>query len=105
MARYYLRKEPYTHTTPSFTKTNGEVVPERVFEIERRALYKHHNLSRFYRDSYPAPQQKGLRLYTVKTMKTILAARQALREYCGEWFDVYDLDTGNRVDISKEATS
>lgn len=101
MARYYLRKEPYTHTAPAFTKTNGEVVPERVFEIERRALYKHHDFSRFYRDSYPAPRQNRLQLYTTKNMKTILTQRQALHDYCGEWFDVYDLDTGNRVEISE----
>lgn len=64
----------------------------KVDENGDRALYKHFRLSRFYRSSYPIPSEKSFRLYKVKRLSTILRQRQALHEYCGEWFDVYDQD-------------
>lgn len=98
MATYYLRAEPRSITRPTFTRPGGEVVPGRVFPIERRALYKSKVLSRFYRGPYPVNLDPNLKLYTTKSLKKTRAQRRALHEYCGEWFDVYDLDTGERVD-------
>lgn len=103
MAKYYLRKEPSTYTRPEFKRTDGEVVPEKVFQIERRALYKDRELTRFYRGPYPVNLDPRLKLYATKILKNALAQRRALHEYSGEWFDVYDLDTGERVDIGEEA--
>lgn len=37
---YYLRKEPYESTIQEIVKTNGEVIPERKYMTEDRALYK-----------------------------------------------------------------
>lgn len=64
----------------------------KIDENGDRALYKHSWLSRFYRSSYPTPSEKSFRLYKVKRLSTILRQRQALYEYCGEWFDIYDQD-------------
>lgn len=63
-----------------------------------RALYKHSWLSRFYRSDYPTPHEKCFKLYKVKRLSTILRQRDALFEYCHEWFDVYDQD-GKIVNI------
>lgn len=100
---YYLRSPAHKQIVPGFTKTDGTVVPERVFDIEERALYRHHNFLRFYRDSYPEPNNAGLRLYTAKKLKTILLRRRELFDYCGEWFDVYTVEAG-KVDLTEEAT-
>lgn len=96
---YYLRKEPYEQIIPEIQKTNGEVIPERKIMTDDRALYKDNQLSRFYRDDYPAPRNSGIHLYTSKTMKTIMTARQDVFDYCGEWFDVYD--ENGKVELSE----
>lgn len=79
---YYLRKEPYETTTPD----------GRQFEVERRAIYKHHDFARFYRGEFTSIDNKyqGMKLYTCKTLKRILELRKDTFDYCGEWFDVYD---------------
>lgn len=90
MPTYYLRKEPYELRIAPIEKTDGTIIPERKFMIEDRAVYKHRNLSRFYRHPYPEPGDKSLRLYTAKKLSTILALRKSMFDYSGEWFDVYD---------------
>lgn len=87
---YYLRKEPYEKTIPEIQKTDGTVIPERKYMVEDRALYKHNQFSRFYRQSYTGDKGNGCRLYKAKKLSTILRQRKALFDYCGEWFDVYD---------------
>jgi hypothetical protein len=98
---YYLRKEPYEYIIPEIKKTDGTVIPERKHMTGDRALYKAIGLSRFYRRAYPIPKEKGMKLYKVKKLESILRQRELLRDYCGEWFDVYD-DNG-KVDISNIA--
>jgi hypothetical protein len=86
---YYLRKEPYESTISEIRKTDGTIIPEKKYTVEDRAVYKHYDFSRFYRKPYPG-KHKGLKLYQVKRLKTILENRKLLFEYCGEWFDVYN---------------
>ena len=71
---YYLRKE-------SDANAGGD-----------RAIYKHHDFSRFYRGAFRGvnARYQGMKLYQCKTMKRILELRESLFKYCGEWFDVYD---------------
>ena len=89
---YYLRKEPYEETIHEIHKTNGEVIPERKVMSEDRAVFKHHNFSRFYRQPFKGLDTKypDLKLYMCKRLSTILKLRQSTFDYCGEWFDVYD---------------
>lgn len=95
---YYLRKESYEQVIPEIKKIDGTIIPERKYMTSDRALYKLNGMSRFYRRGYPNPEEKGMKLYKVKKLQTILEQRNALYEYSGEWFDVYD-DSG-KVDIS-----
>lgn len=89
---YYLRKEPHGITLSEIKKTDGTVTPERKGMVEDRAVYKHHNFSRFYRGPFNGIDGKyqGMKLYTCKTLKRILELRKSTYESCGEWFDVYD---------------
>jgi len=96
---FYLRKEAHEKTVPAITKTDGEIIPERTYIVEDRAIYKHKRFSRFYRKPYPSNRDTSLKLYKVKSLKRILALRKSTFDYSGEWFDVYD-DNG-KVDISE----
>lgn len=89
---YYLRKEPYESKIPEIKKTNGEVIPEREYMTQDRAIYKHSKFSRYYRGKFYGINEKyqGMKIYTCKTLKKILELRQDTFDYCGEWFDVYD---------------
>jgi hypothetical protein len=89
--KYYLRKESFEGIIKEIIRPNGEIIPERKYVSEDRALYYPYDLTRRrYRDSYPIPHNKGFRMYTCKTLKHIMEERQNLFDYCGEWFDVYD---------------
>jgi len=89
--KYYLRKEPFEHTIKEIVKTNGEVIPERKVIADDRALYQATDLySRRYRDLYPIPQNKGVKVYTCETLSHIMKERESLFNYCDEWFDVYN---------------
>ncbi|PWV90237.1 hypothetical protein DFQ01_14413 [Paenibacillus cellulosilyticus] len=57
-----------------------------------RAVYKHHDYSRFYRGAFVGTEGKyqGMKLYRCKTLKRILQLRKSTFHYCGELFDVYD---------------
>ena len=89
---YYLRKEPYEVTIDAILKTDGTIIPERKYITDDRAIYKSNRFSRFYRQTFDGmdQNQNGVKLYTCKTLKTILNLRQSIYDYCGEWFDVYD---------------
>lgn len=89
---YYLRKEPYIGKMQEVRKTNGEVIPEREYIVNDRAIYKHPRFSRFYRGEFKGIDGKyqGMKLYTCKTLKKILELRQSTSDHCNELFDVYD---------------
>jgi hypothetical protein len=91
---YYLRKEPYKQIIPEIRKTDGEVIPERECMVEDRAIFKHHDFSRFYRGAFTGidGRYQGMKLYTCKTLKKILELRTSMLEYSGELFDVYNED-------------
>lgn len=89
---FYLRKEPHEETIPEIHKTNGEVIPERKYTVCDRAVYKDHDLYRFYRGDFRGIEEKyqGMKLYVCKTLKKIMEIRQLTFDCCGEWFDIYD---------------
>lgn len=87
---YYLRKEPYERVLPEVKKTDGTVIPERKYTVEDRALYKHNNLNRFYRQEYTGEKRDGMHLYKTSSIEEIKYQREALYNYSGEWFDIYD---------------
>ena len=89
---FYLRKEEHEKIF-----TLGD--KEETYIAEDRAIYKHQNFSRFYRDSFPVNTHKKLKLYKAKKISTILKLRQEMFEYCGEYFDVYD--ENGKVDIAE----
>ena len=89
---FYLRKEPYEQVIPPIKKTDGTTIPERIYMTSDRAIYKAHDISRYYRGGFKGLKEKyqGMKVYTCKTLKTILALRQSIFNYCGEWFDVFN---------------
>ena len=88
---YYLRKEPYEIIIPEIHKTDGTVIPERKIITDDRAIYKHNNYSRFYRQNFTGTYNlDGMTLYWCEQLEEILELRQSTFYYCGEWFDVYD---------------
>lgn len=99
---YYLRKEPYEKTIPEIKKISGLVIPERTYITDDRAIYKHHDYSRFYRQTFWGINEKndGMKVYQCKTLKKILELREGIYNYCDEWFDVYD--ENGKVDIGQE---
>lgn len=96
---YYLKMKSSEIVIKEIKKTDGSIIPERKYFTGDRALYKANNMSRFYRDSYPNPNNKGLKLYACKKLSTILDHRECLYNYCGEYFDVYD--ENGKVDITQ----
>jgi len=101
---YYLRKAPYEMTIPEIKKTDGTVIPERKIMTEDRAVYKSNKFSRFYRNTFLGlgVNPKGMHLYTCKRLSTILKLLRATKNYCGEWFDVYD--ENGIVDVGVQLT-
>lgn len=73
----------------------------KINETSDRALYKDNWLSRFFREDFPIPSQKGMKLYKAKRLSTILQHRESLFNYCNEWFDVYDQDN-NKVELTHQ---
>lgn len=96
---FYLRSEAHESTIPEMKKTDGTVIPERKYMVEERAIYKHKELSRFYRNPYPISRDNELILYKTDSLEEILELRESMFEYCGEWFDVYD--NGGKVSLSQ----
>ncbi|WP_339193823.1 hypothetical protein MKY95_18865 [Paenibacillus sp. FSL P4-0176] len=89
---YYLRKEPEERVVPEIVKTDDTVIPERKFMSDDRAIYKHHDFSRFYRGTFKgiAEKYQGMKVYQCKTLKRIVELRESMYQYCGEYFDIYD---------------
>ncbi|MEK4058735.1 MULTISPECIES: hypothetical protein [Paenibacillus] len=89
---YYLRKEPEEKTIPPIPLTNGNIIPERKFMSEDRAVYKAREFSRFYRGGFKGivGRYQGMKVYTCKTLKRIIELRETTLKACGELFDVYD---------------
>lgn len=99
MSNYYLRKEPHEATIESMTKLDGAFIPEREYMTDDMAIFKHHDFTRFYRGYFSGVNGKyqGMKLYTCKSMKRIMALRQTTFEYCGDMYDVYDKETGENI--------
>ncbi len=59
---------------------------------QTRSIYKHPRMGRFYRGGFTGLNGRydGMKVYTCKTLKRILSLREAVHNYSGEWFDVYD---------------
>lgn len=89
---YYLKSKSHEKTIPGFTRTDGTSVPERTYTVPERAIYKHHDFSRFYRGEFEGLDKKyqGMKVYTCKTLKKIKEIQKSTFDYCGEWFDIYD---------------
>lgn len=100
---YYLRKESEEKIISEITKTDGSVIPERKFMSEERAVFKHHDFSRFYRGTFNGLTEKyqGMKVYQCKTLKKILELRESTFNYSGEWFDVYDENGKVEIDDLK----
>jgi len=90
MRQYYVLFSPSRQMTrEAFTKTNGEIVPTTVFEVEARALYRLKGLpDRRYRSGYPNPFDKQMFIAKFRTLDVAKQEQENLREYCGETFEI-----------------
>jgi len=98
---YFLHSPEHTRHLQKEIAGTVAAMPERVFTVEARALYKvvyGPGSNGFFIDTYPIPAEKCLRLYTVKTLPTVIRVRSRLYEDCGEWFDICELG-GGKADV------
>lgn len=80
--RYIIYSPKHEKTIPEIKKTNGEVIPERVYTVPARALYRDRKLAnRRYRRDYPDPM---LILLTFRSLKQAQEELESLIRYCGE---------------------
>lgn len=92
--RYILYSPEHERTVPGWKKTTGEVIPDRTVTIRPRALYQMKNMpNRRYRHDYPN-LDKSLTLVKCKTFEEAKEEQEALKEYCGEVFEIHEYDKG-----------
>ena len=92
--RYVLYSPPGKIVVEGFKKNDGEEVPERVFQRDARALYRHKKyLSRRYRSSFPS-LDPALTLVKCRTVKEAKQEQEALKDYCGEVFEIRKYEKG-----------
>jgi hypothetical protein len=91
---YVLYSPAHQETRKAFTKTNGEFVEEKVFEVESRAIYRCKGLPRRrYRSEYPN-NKKTLFIAKFRTVKAATEEQLALYDYCGETFEIREWING-----------
>jgi len=92
--RYILYSPEHEKTIPEIRKINGEVISARTYRIGPRALYRLKDmLNRRYRKEYPA-LDKSLRLVKCKTLEEAKEEQEALKNYCGEVFEIHEYEKG-----------
>ena len=92
--RYILFSPRHTQTIPAITKTDGTVIPEREYTVEARALYKHKKLpDRRYRSDIPN-FDPSISLVICKTPEEARQEQEALKNYCGEIFEIHSYSKG-----------
>ena len=93
--RYILYSPTHKKTIPVVRKTNGEVIQSREITVGARALYRLKNLpDRRYRLNYP-DQDKSTLLVKCKTIDEAKQEQEALKNYCGEEFEIHEYENGN----------
>ncbi len=92
--RYIIYSPKHEKTIPEIKKTNGEVIPERVYTVPARALYRDRKLAnRRYRRDYPDPKMILLKFSSLKQAQEEL---ESLIRYCGEreeW-EIHEYENG-----------
>ena len=92
--RYILYSPEHERTIPGFKKTTGEVIPDRTVTVGPRALYRLKNIPhRRYRHDYPNPY-KSMTLVKCKTFEEAKEEQEALKNYCGEVFEIHEYEKG-----------
>lgn len=100
--KYVLYSPQHTVTIPEIEKTNGEVIPEREHTVSPRALYRHKRFpDRRYRRDYP-DWDKETKLVICRTLEEAREEQEALRNYCGEVFEIRSYSKG---EIGPEITA
>ena len=92
--RYILYSPEHEKTIPGFTKTTGEVIPNRTVKVRPRALYRLKNMpNRRYRGDYPT-FNNSMTLVRCRTIEEAKQEQEALEEYCGEVFEIHEYVKG-----------
>ena len=94
--KYILYSPPHEMVREAFTRTTtGEEVPRKVFQCGARALYRHKKLKdRRYRSDFPCCWDYTLTLLKCKTIREALQEQEALKNYCGEIFEIHEYQNG-----------
>ena len=100
--KYILYSPPHEMVRDAFRRTTtGEEVPRKVFQCGARALYRHKKFKdRRYRSDFPC-WDDTLSLVKCKTFREALSEQEALKNYCGEVFEIHEYQNGElgaRVD-------
>lgn len=90
--RYILYSPEHEQTIPAIKKTDGVTIPARTVTVEPRALYRLKDLpNRRYRQGYPAIN-KSMVLVKCKSYEEAKEEQRALKEYCGELFEIHEYE-------------
>lgn len=100
--KYVLYSPQHAVMIPEIEKANGEIIPKREHIVFPRALYRHkHFPDRRYRHDYPTWDEE-LKLVICRTPKEAREEQEALRNYCGETFEIRTYSNG---EIGPEITA
>lgn len=102
--QYILYSPSHQTTIPEIRKTDGSIIPQRTIIESARALYKlrrQYNMpNRRYRNTYPT-YDLAMVLVKCRTLEEAKEEQKALRDYCGETFDIREYrngEIGNKVE-------
>lgn len=88
--KYILYSPAHDTVVPEFTKTNGEIMPERTFHVDERVLCRSKSFpNRRYRKSVEWVDP-DLVILECDTVEDAIDEQKALKDYCGEIFDIYE---------------
>ena len=95
--QYILYSPSHKVSIPEIRKLDGEVIPQRTVIQSPRALYKlrrkYKMPDRRYRHPYPSYSVEMV-LVKCKTLEEAKQEQNALRDYCGETFEIHEYKYG-----------
>lgn len=92
--KYILYSPSHDTVVHEFTKTNGEVMPERTFHVDERVLCKSKLFpNRRYRKSV-GWTDSDLVILECDTVEEAIDEKRALMDYCGECFEIREYKDG-----------
>ena len=97
-SKYFLYSPAKRITIPPIEKTDGTIIPERVYDRPERAIYEHKRYGRLYRNTYPYPNAADVKLLVIKSLEDAILQRRAILDFYGDLFEIHEFGVG-KVEI------